>query len=182
MGLAGELSYTYEPPNAFHRAMQAFGSTRPGAWLFSKTLAPTDRALDRLSHGRISVPAIMARLPVLVLTTTGRKTGQARQTHLIAVPFGDTLALLGTNFGGAKTPTWVLNLEADPRATVTHRGVTRNVVARPATHAEKLEILAHSATVYAGYAKYRQRITGRRLRIFVLQPRPAADEVGRLEA
>jgi deazaflavin-dependent oxidoreductase (nitroreductase family) len=173
VGLASELSYVYIRPNRFHRAMQAFAATRAGAWLFSKTLAPSDRILSRLSNGRFTVPALMARLPVLVLTTTGRRTGQPRHTHLIAVPFGDTLALLGTNFGQTSTPTWVLNLEAEPRATVSHRGVTRAVVARRATEVEHRKILAESSAFYAGYAKYQQRITGRRLRIFVLEPATA---------
>jgi deazaflavin-dependent oxidoreductase (nitroreductase family) len=169
VGLATELSYEYPRPTGFHRAMQAFASTRAGAWLFSRTLAPTDRVLSKLSDGRLTAPAIMARLPVLVLTSTGRKTGLPRQTHLIAVPFRDTLALLGTNFGQASTPSWVLNLEAHPRAALTHRGISREVLARPATELERREILSTSASVYAGYAKYQQRITGRTLRIFVLE-------------
>lgn len=169
MGLASELSYVYPRPNAFHRAMQAFASTRAGAWYFSKTLAPTDRLVSKLSKGRVTVPEVMAKLPVLVLTSTGRKTGQPRNTHLVAVPFGDTLALVGTNFGQARTPTWVLNLEANPRAAVTYREITREVRARPATDAERNEVLATSASVYAGYLKYERRITGRRLRIFILE-------------
>lgn len=173
MGLADELSYVYPRPNVFHRAMQAFAATRAGAWMFSMTLARADRILSKLSNGRVTVPEVMARLPVLVLTSTGRKTGQPRQTHLIAVPFRDTLALLGTNFGQARTPTWVLNLEADPRAAVTHRGITREVRARPATDAERNQVLSNSSSVYAGYVKYKQRITGRRLRIFILEvPQP----------
>lgn len=170
MGLASELSYVYPRPNVFHRAMQGFASTRAGAWLFSKTLAPADRVVSKLSDGRYTVPALMAALPVVVLTSTGRTTGLPRQTHLIAVPLRDTLALLGTNFGQASTPSWVLNLEAHPRATLTHGGITREVLARPATDAERSEVLANSESVYAGYQKYRQRITGRRLRIFVLEP------------
>ena len=169
MGLASDLSYGYTLPNVFHRAMQAVASTQVGAWFFSKTLARADRIVSRLSNGRVTVPAIMAGLPVLVLTSTGRKTGQPRQTHLIAVPFRDTLALLGTNFGQARTPTWVLNLEAEPRAAVTHRGISREVLARPATDVERSEVLSNSASVYADYVKYQQRITGRRLRIFILE-------------
>ncbi len=96
--------------------------------------SPTmDRIVSRVSGGRTSVPRLMAGLPVLVLTTTGRRSGQPRASHLIAVPFADTLALIGTNFGQPHTPAWVLNLEAQPRAAVTYRGVTRDVVARPAT-------------------------------------------------
>lgn len=172
VSLADELAYRYPPPNAFHRAIQTVASSRPGAWLFSRLLAPTDRLLSRVSKDRVSLPAVMARLPVLVLTTTGRKSGQPRHTHLIAVPFRDTLALLGTNFGQPSTPAWVLNLEAEPRATVAHGGTSRPVHARAATDAERAEILTNSATVYGGYLKYQQRITGRRLRIFVLEPLP----------
>jgi deazaflavin-dependent oxidoreductase (nitroreductase family) len=176
MGLAGDLSYAYPRPSKFHRAMQAFAATRPGAWLFSKTLARTDRIVGNLSHGELNVPMLMARLPVLVVTTTGRRTAKPRQTHLIAVPFEDTLALLGTNFGQAATPAWVLNLEAEPRATVTHAGITREVVARPATDVERRKILDDASTVYRGYTNYERRIAGRLLRIFVLEQSPAESD------
>jgi deazaflavin-dependent oxidoreductase (nitroreductase family) len=173
VGLAADLAYVYTPPNRFNRLVQALASTRPGAWVFSRTLARADRVLARLTKGRRSLPALLARLPVLVLTTTGRKSGTPRETHLIAVPFSDTLALLGTNFGQPSTPTWVLNLEAQPHALVCHAGVTRAVVARPASDVERTKILADSAAYYGGYVKYQQRITGRRLRIFVLEPVPS---------
>lgn len=153
--------------------MQAFASTQPGAWTFSKALAPMDRAVTALTRGGTSAPRLLAGLPVLRMTSTGRKSGQPRETHLICVPIGDTLALLGTNFGQAATPAWVLNLEADPRATVTHRKITRQVVARPATEAEREEVLVNSAGVYGGYLKYQQRIE-RSLRIFVLEPAPSS--------
>lgn len=152
--------------------MQSFASTKPGAWAFSKALAPMDKAVAVLTRGRTSAPRLLAGLPVLRMTSTGRKSGQPRETHLICVPISDTLALLGTNFGQAGTPAWVLNLEADSRATVTHRDITRQVVARPATDAERDEVFVNSAGVYGGYLKYQQRITGRKLRVFVLEPAP----------
>lgn len=65
----------------------------------------------------------------------------------------------------------MLNLEANPRAEVSYRGVTRSVVARPATEAERAQVMSASTHVYGGYVKYQERITGRRLRIFVLEPR-----------
>ena len=137
MGLAHELSYTHHRGNPLQRAMQAFGATRFGAWFFSKTLAPIDRVLHRLTKGRTTLPAVLAALPVLMVTTTGRKSGVARTTPLISVPVGDDLTLLGTNFGQTNTPGWVFNLEADPHATVEYHGVTRSVVARPATSDER---------------------------------------------
>jgi deazaflavin-dependent oxidoreductase (nitroreductase family) len=107
---------------------------------------------------------------VLDVTTTGRRSGEPRRTHLIAVPYADSLALLGTNFGQRSTPAWVLNLEADPRLTVTHHGVTLDAVARPATPDEQADVLTASAGVYGGYLKYQTRIAHRRLRVFLLRP------------
>ncbi len=175
MGVAADLAYVHRPPNWAQRRVQAVAATRPGARVFSRVLPALDRGTERLTAGRVSLPLLLAGLPALVLTTTGRRTGQVRSTHLIAVPFEDTLALLGTNFGQPRTPAWVLNLEADARAAVTHRGVTVNVVARPATEVEAERILADSAYVYAGYQRYRRRITGRALRIFVLEPDDRTD-------
>lgn len=63
----------------------------------------------------------------------------------------------------------MLNLEAQPRATVTYRGTTLDVVARPADEAEQAEVLARSEQYYVGYRRYQSRITGRRLRVFVLE-------------
>jgi deazaflavin-dependent oxidoreductase (nitroreductase family) len=170
MGLAADLGYHVRRPNLLNRGTQAFASTRPGAWLFSKLLRHADDLVGRVSRGRTSAPELLAGLPVVDVTTTGRRSGLRRTSHLIAVPYDDTLALLGTNFGQPSTPAWALNLEADPRATLRHRGTSLEAVARPATAEEHEAVLARSAAVYGGYLKYRGRITGRRLRIFVLEP------------
>ena len=173
MSLADDLSYEFRPPNVLQRGIQVGASTRPGAWLFSKLLPPIDTAVERVTRGRHSMPGLLAGLPVVDLTTTGRKSGLPRTTHLIAVPHADSLALLGTNFGQPSTPTWVLNLEADPQARLTYRGRTADVVARAVEGPERDEILARAEGLYAGYRKYQTRITGRRLRIFVLDGTPA---------
>lgn len=169
MGLATDLGYRHHPPNAFQRTSQRIGSTRPGAWAFSKSLPPLDRLLHRVRPKGASLPAMLAGLPVLMVTTTGRKSGQPRLTPLISVPLGDDLTLLGTNFGGARTPAWVLNLEADPRATVEYRGTTVATTARPATDDERAQVRAASVGVYGGYEKYQERVRDREIRIFVLQ-------------
>ncbi|MGA8245691.1 MAG: nitroreductase family deazaflavin-dependent oxidoreductase [Nocardioides sp.] len=170
MGLADDLGYHIPRANPFQRLMQGFASTRPGAWLFARLLRHLDDAVGRLSRGRTSTPRLLAGIPVLDVTTTGRRSGLRRTSHLIAVPYDGTLALLGTNFGQPRTPAWVLNLEADPHAAVTHAGRTAAVVARPVTDEERAAVLAGSAQVYGGYLKYQQRITHRRLRIFLLEP------------
>jgi deazaflavin-dependent oxidoreductase (nitroreductase family) len=169
MGIAADLGYGIPRPNLFQRGVHAFASTRIGAWTFSKLLRHLDDPVGRVSKGRTSAPELLAGLPVLDITTTGRRSGAPRRTHLIAVPYADTLALLGTNFGQRSTPAWVLNLEADPHLTVTHHGVTVEAVARAATAEEQSAVLAASAGVYGGYLKYQDRIAHRRLRTFVLE-------------
>lgn len=169
MGLSTDLGYRHHSPNAFQRVIQGVASSRPGAWLFSKLLRHLDEVVLRLTRGRHTVPGLLAGLPVLDLTTTGRKSGQPRTSHLISIPVGDDLALLGTNFGQPKTPAWVLNLEAEPRASVTHNQRTATVVARPASVDEVREVMERSRAIYGGYEKYQQRISGRRVRIFVLE-------------
>ena len=173
MGLAADLGYRHRRPHPFHRLVQVLASTRPGAWVFSRTLRHLDTAVGRVSRGRHSAPGLLAGLPVLDLTTTGRKSGQSRTSHLISIPIstpaGDDLALIGTNFGQPATPAWVLNLEADPRASVTYRRRTLPVVARPATDSERAEVMARARGIYGGYEKYEHRITGRQVRVFVIE-------------
>lgn len=170
MGLASELGYRYPKPNRVQRLVQSFASSRIGAWLTPKTLVPLDRWTTRLTHGRLSLPVVLAALPVVTLATTGRKSGLPRQHHLLAIPHRDDLALIGTNFGQAGTPAWTLNLNANPRATVSYGGMTRKVVARPATARERTDIMATAATSFSGAVHYKQRLEGRRqLPVFVLR-------------
>ena len=169
--LAADLGYAHSSANPLHRLVRWGAGTRAGGWVFSHTLRHLDDVVVRLSRGRHSAPGLLAGMAVLEVTTTGRKSGQRRASHLIATPYAGTLALLGTNFGQASTPAWVLNLEADPRASVSYRGVSREVVARAATPEETDEVFALAGRFYPGYISYRSRVgTKRRIRAFVLEP------------
>lgn len=169
MGLAADLGYSHASPNPLQRVIRWFAGTRVGGVTFSHTLRHLDDVVGRLSKGRQSAPGLLAGLAVLDVTTTGRKSGQRRTSHLIATPYAGTLALLGTNFGQESTPAWALNLEADPRATVAYRTVERDVVARPATPEEAEQIFALAGEFYPGYLNYRTRVgSTRRIRAFVL--------------
>ncbi|WP_416956977.1 nitroreductase family deazaflavin-dependent oxidoreductase [Nocardioides sp. T5] len=169
--LAVDLGYTHASGNPVHRVVRWGAGTRAGGWVFSHVLRRIDDVVGRLTKGRRSAPGLLAGLEVLDVTTTGRRSGQRRTSHLIATPYAGGLALLGTNFGQAATPAWALNLEADPRATLTYRGASREVVARPATPAEADEVFGLAARFYPGYARYRQRVgQSRRIRVFVLEP------------
>ena len=170
MGIASDLGYSFDKPNAFQRLMQAFAGSKPGAWFFSKALRHLDDVVITISRGRTTIAELMAGLPVVDVTTTGRKSGQPRTSHLISIPYGETLALLGTNFGQTSTPAWVLNLEADASAHVQFKERGLEVMARAADDTELAAVIERSREFYGGYAKYQTRITGRRLRAFILEP------------
>ena len=170
MGLAADLDYRITTPNLAQRGVRRAASARVGSKLLARYLPAMDRTVARLSRGRTTAIEMLAGLPIIALTTTGRRTGTRRHTQLVAIPHEATLALLGTNFGGPSTPTWALNLETNPAATVAFRDREVEVVARAATEAERAQVLATAATIYVGYPKYLARISGRTVRIFVLEP------------
>jgi len=169
MGLLRDLDYRVKPPNALQRVMQQFASSRLGAWLFSKTLYPVDRVLFRASGGRLTVPGLMAGVPAIILSTTGARTDQTRTMPLLGIPFGEDLAIIGSNYGQEATPGWVYNLAADPSATVGYRDRTVVVTARRAGEDETDRAFDLAAGVYSGYAEYRTRTDHRVIQVFILK-------------
>ena len=84
-----------------------------------KVVPPTDRLLHRLTGGRVLLSR--ALLPGLVLTTTGRKSGQPRESPLMCVPEEEgTWLVVGSNFGRDHHPAWTGNLLADPAASISY--------------------------------------------------------------
>jgi len=173
VGLIDELDYHPKDPNAVQRSMQRIAGSRPGAWLFSKTLHHVDKPLLRLSRGRLTVPSLTSGLPVITLTTTGAKTGKRRTMPLVGVPAGDDIAVVGTNFGQRSTPAWWFNLRAHPAGEVTYRGRTVAVHARETRGKERDAIVDRARGIYSGYERYEGRISGREIHVMVLQAAPA---------
>jgi deazaflavin-dependent oxidoreductase (nitroreductase family) len=159
--------------NAIQRFVQQIAASGPGAWVFQRTLYPVDRVLFRLTNGRVTVPGLLAGLPVLMLTTTGARSGKDRTMPLVGIPIDDDIAVIGSNFGQESTPGWVYNLRATPTATVAHRSTTVNVTARSADDAETERAFEIGAAFYGGFPKYRERAAHRDIEVFVLEPRQA---------
>ena len=169
MGLQSVLEYRAPLPNPVQRGMQVVGATKPGSWLFQKTLYRLDRPLYRWTDGRVTVPGVVTGLPVIMLTTTGAKSGLARTMPVMGTPIDDDIAVLGTNFAQPRSPAWAINLEADPHARVTYRSRSVDVVARHATDEERERVWDRAILAYSGFKAYRVRITDRPVRIFILE-------------
>ena len=168
MSIVEELGLRVPEPNRFQRLQQRLASLAPVATLYSFTLDPTDSLLRRLSRGRLTVPGVMAGLPVVFLTTTGARTGHSRTAPLVGIPFEGRIGVIGTNFARRPTPGWVLNLEADPRGVLAHGPRTVDVVAEPADEPALERMFAAGSAIYPGFQAYRSRIRDRRVRGFLL--------------
>jgi deazaflavin-dependent oxidoreductase (nitroreductase family) len=142
------------------------------------SMALPDRVLRAL--GRLNVPvyrltggrlmAKVGRAPVLLLTTTGRRSGQQRTAPVVYLADGDRLVVLGSNAGNERTPAWSLNLQANPDAEAEIRGERRPVRARVAEGGERAELWRRMTDQYGGFDDYRDR-TARDIKLFVLEPR-----------
>jgi deazaflavin-dependent oxidoreductase (nitroreductase family) len=151
--------------NPLSRALEGFGATKPGAWL-GRRLAPLDRWLLERTDAKYTVMGPVGA-PVILLTTTGCKSRQPRTQPLLCVHDGDTIYVIGSNFGRAWHPGWTTNLLADPNALVTIAGERIPVTATLVDGAVKESIFQRFAGVWDAYSAYRER-TPRELRIFAL--------------
>jgi len=94
---------------------QRLGGTHVGVLAIGRVVSPLQRRLYRRTGGRVS---LTGRAPVLLLTTTGRRTGKARTVPLLYLRDGDRVVICNVNPGFERPNPWILNLRAQPRARV----------------------------------------------------------------
>jgi deazaflavin-dependent oxidoreductase (nitroreductase family) len=107
--------------------------------------------------------------PSLLLTTTGRKTGEPRVSPLIFGRDGDDYLIVASVGGMPKHPAWYLNLQADPAAQIEVKAERLDVVARTASDEEKPRLWAIVNEVWPNYDTYQTR-TDRVIPVVVLTP------------
>lgn len=142
-------------------------TARPLSWLYSTFLAPLDPALLRWSKGRLS---FSAGVPMLLLETTGARSGLKRETPLAYGRDGERIVLVASNNGLPKNPAWYHNLRANPEVTATVAGDTRQFIAHEATGAERERLWAAAIARNPAYALYQERTGGRTIPLMVLAP------------
>ncbi len=109
-------------------------------------------------------------VPTLLLTTTGRKTGESRTTPLIFNRDGDDYLVVASMGGAPSHPNWYLNLAAQPDAEIQVRAEHLPVTARTATPEEKARLWAIVAGQWPNYDVY-QSWTTREIPVVVLSPK-----------
>ncbi len=126
------------------------------------------RQVFDLTKGRLAGRAF--GMPVVKLTTTGRKSGQPRATMLTTPVHDDgRIVLVASDGGAADHPSWYRNLRRDPHVTATVSGQTRRMVARTASAEEKARLWPQIVGAYQGYAGYQAK-TNRNIPVVILEP------------
>jgi deazaflavin-dependent oxidoreductase (nitroreductase family) len=140
--------------------------SRSRRWVI-KGLSRAHLAVHRVTKGRVLDS--VAGMPVLLLTTTGRRSGKARTTPLTFFRDGADLVVIASNGGADRPPDWSLNLQQTPRAVVEIGTDKLVVTARSASEHERERLWAVVTAIYAGYARYQERTT-RRIPVVLLTP------------
>jgi deazaflavin-dependent oxidoreductase (nitroreductase family) len=162
-------SVRYRP---FHALIQKLAATPTGSRSLSRILYRVDPFVLRHSGGRNSLTSLLAGVPVVMITTTGARTGLPRTSPLL--PIRDpanpsTFALVASNWGQHKYPSWYFNLKTHPRATCSIEGRVADYVAHEASGDEYKHFWRCATDTYFGYGLYKGR-ADRPIPIMVLTP------------
>ena len=122
----------------------------------------------RRSGGRIG--GSMRGAPVLLVTTTGRVSGQPWTTPVLYQPDGDGWVVIASNAGSPKHPGWWRNLRKHPEATVEIGRDSYPVTARETEGDERERLWQKMVGAYSGYEGYRKK-TSRRIPVVKLDRR-----------
>jgi len=123
--------------------------------------------LYRLTNGVIG--GRMGSNPVLLLTTTGRKSGKTRVSPLGFFEFQDGNVIVASNAGAASNPGWYYNLKNSPQASVQIFGKTTPVKAEILSGETRTRAWQKVVTTSPGYAKY-AKTANREIPLFLLRP------------
>lgn len=125
------------------------------------------RWVYRKTGGRVG--ARLLGKPVLLMTTTGRKSGLPREITLYYLGYRDAFVVIASNAGHFKHPAWYLNLQANPEADLQAGRRRLSVRARTAGGDERALLWQRALELDPNYADYEQR-TDREIPIVVLEP------------
>ncbi|HEX2032214.1 MAG TPA: nitroreductase family deazaflavin-dependent oxidoreductase [Actinomycetota bacterium] len=115
-------------------------------------------------------------MPILLLDTVGRKSGEPRTNAVCYLRDGDRYFMIASNAGHGAHPAWLHNLRASPEATIQVGRRRRPVRAREAQGEERERLWRKAVVVYPSYELYQRRAPQRRIPVVVLEP--FTDRVG----
>ena len=151
----------------YERTLEKFARMPVGDWYLKQIAPRLDPPLLRLTGGRVSS---VYPVPVMLLTTTGAKTGQPRTHPLLYLTDDDRLVLIASNYGKTSHPAWYRNLVANPKVEVLAGKLSGAYTARSITDpAERERAWNLALDEYAGYGDYESRAGDRTIPLIFLE-------------
>jgi deazaflavin-dependent oxidoreductase (nitroreductase family) len=123
----------------------------------------------RANEGRVG--GQFAGAPILLLHTTGAKSGQERVNPMMYQQVGDHYAVFASKGGAPTNPAWYHNLVAHPSVRAEIGTATLDLTARIAGGDERAQIWSAQKSRYPGFAEYEEK-TSREIPVVILEPRP----------
>jgi deazaflavin-dependent oxidoreductase (nitroreductase family) len=162
--------YEYQEAGVLRRLVRRTAGTRGMIAIYLRIQVPLDRLVYRLTRGRTTLSSLLSGLPVVMLTTTGARTGAPRTQPVLAIPDRDAVVVIASNYGRPSTPAWCHNLRVHSRASVTIGTTTRVVAARELQDAERERWFQRGIELYPPFEEYRRRAAPRRIPVMRLEP------------
>ena len=160
----------FERANVLQKALRRVAASGPGSWLFARVLHRIDRPIYRLTGGRHTFASLLSGIPVVMLTTTGARSGRPRTVPVLGLPTADGLAVIASNFGQHQNPAWYHNLRANPEGSVAVEGKSRRFRAVEVEGERRRRIWEQGLRVYPGWSQYERRAANRKIAVFLLEP------------
>jgi deazaflavin-dependent oxidoreductase (nitroreductase family) len=139
-------------PTGWRLGVLRLVATKPGTAFHRVCIAPLDGPVMRLSGGRVNLG--FGAIPLVVLRTTGAKTGEPRDVPLGYFTDGDAVILMASSYGRTKHPGWYHNLIADSECELFADGQWRTFVAAATDGDERARLYALAEGYYSGYTTY----------------------------
>ena len=137
-----------------------------------KVIGIAHTSLYKMSGGKLT--RNMRGSEVVLLTTTGRKSGKQRTTPLFGLADGQNWTVIASQGGHPEHPNWYLNLRDNPDVALQVGSETQRMRAETADGEERERLWKSMAEMYDGYDEY-QKLTTRVIPVVVLKPVATAD-------
>jgi deazaflavin-dependent oxidoreductase (nitroreductase family) len=164
------INFEQRKVGPMRRLVQKAADVVPMSLVPARALPRIDRAFYRLSRRRTTLSAWVSGLPIVMLTTTGARTGQPRTVPVLSLPQGDRLVVIASNYGLPGNPGWYHNLIAHPRVMVTWGGSAVQMRGRELKGEERQRYVARGLDEYPWWEQYHRRAAPRQIPVIMLEP------------
>jgi deazaflavin-dependent oxidoreductase (nitroreductase family) len=156
-------------PSLTKRAITPVALTKAGTWFLKNVSRRIDPTLVRLSGGRVST---IVFTPVVLLTSTGARSGLARTVPLLYFSAGTDAVLVASNYGATRHPAWYHNVCANPEVTLCAGGYEGRFRGRVAVGEERARLWSLAQQLTRGYSQYEGTTQGREIPVLIFSPVP----------